>query len=312
MNEFPKISFVIPFCTIEKEEQLLLDEKEHNHFIQTDSYSIADSTNRVLLNIEKNCKQDYEIIVVDNSNTFNKFLKQDDYKYLRVIKGLQNLYESNVLRSGLIQSHQDGRMVQKMMGNMTMWTSLAFHQGIQSADGEYIVLQHNDLYYHNDFFDMLIEDLNKYAYISVDNKKVWLSTYLKYPELQDYERELKYDFHGRPPKISPEDGGYVKTEFGFSDAYFFMCKKSFFDDYDVDWKYGDSNHGATLKCLELNLPYKHLGPYYDNPNFKTPKGLHTYQYGSIDFCTHLKGGISENKLSNELYRREVDEWLSKL
>ena len=42
-----------------------------------------------------------------------------------------------------------------MMGNMTMWTSLAFHQGIQSADGEYIVLQHNDLYYHNDFFDML-------------------------------------------------------------------------------------------------------------------------------------------------------------
>ena len=90
MNEFPKISFVIPFCTIEKEEQLLLDEKDHNHFIQTDSYSIADSTNRVLLNIEKNCKQDYEIIVVDNNSSDNTF---EQYKKIIISKKNNNRHK---------------------------------------------------------------------------------------------------------------------------------------------------------------------------------------------------------------------------
>ena len=30
-----------------------------------------------------------------------------------------------------------------------------------------------------------------------------------------------------------------------SDAYFFLTRRSFFDNYNVDWCYGDTNHGAT-------------------------------------------------------------------
>ena len=68
--------------------------------------------------------------------------------------------------------------------------------------------------------------------------------------------------------FSPHYGGILKTKkLGLADAYFFLSKKEFFDDYNVDWRYGDSNHGATMKCLEQGLKYLHLGPFYDNPNF---------------------------------------------
>ena len=82
-------------------------------------------------------------------------------------------------------------------------------------------------------------------------------------------------------------------------SYLSQNRKEFFDDYDVDWRYGDSNHGATMKCLEQGLKYLHLGPYYDNPNFDSmePEHYNTYYYDSVEFLSHLKGGFSENKLS---------------
>ena len=303
------ISFIIPFCTIEKSSTLKLDEKRQlikASFQQTNSQLIAESTDRVIKNIGKHCNREYEIIVVDNSNTFEWFLNQNDYKNLRVIKGLQYRTEKDIMKSDVIKSHSQGKSVSSMIGNLTMWLSLAFHQGVKEAKGDYIVLQHNDVYYHTDVFDMLIEDLNRYAYVSVDNKKVWLSTYVNWYDNKHFSKYLG----GK--KISPEDGGYVKSEFGFADAYFFICKKEFFDDYDVDWRYGDTNHGATIKCLDKGLKYKHLGPYYDNPNFDTPSGLHTYQYGNVDFCTHLKGGISECKMTDLMFQEEIDEWLANL
>ena len=297
------ISFIMTFCTIEKSSTLQLDEKINkvDSFEQTNSQLIIDTTHRVIQNIEKYCNQEYEIIIVDNSNTFPKI----EHDNVRVIKGLQSETEENILNSDLVKSHSSEEFVSKMLGNLTMWVSLGFNQGIKEAKGDYIVLQHNDLYYKADMFDMLIEDLNRYAYISVDNKKIWLSTYL------NGDGEVK-KILGDDVKISPFDGGYVKTEFGLADAYFFMCKKEFFDDYDVDWKYGDSNGGATIKCLEQGLKYLHLGPYYDNPNFSTTAGLHTYQYRNVGFCTHLKGGISEAKMTDLIFQREVDEWLVNL
>ena len=64
------------------------------------------------------------------------------------------------------------------------------------------------------------------------------------------------------------EGGYVKTkELGFADCYFFLCKKEFFNGY-FDWKYGDSNHSATLKCLKENKKFLHLKDTYDIPNFE--------------------------------------------
>ena len=89
-----------------------------------------------------------------------------------------------------------------------------------------------------------------------------------------------------------------------------FTKKEFLNDYKIDWKYGDSNHGATIKCIQEGKQFYHMRPYYDNPNFPTPDdGLHTYYHDGKKFGTHLKGGISENKMSN---RFEVKKWLSSI
>ena len=53
-----------------------------------------------------------------------------------------------------------------------------------------------------------------------------------------------------------------------------------------------------------------MSPYYDNPNFPTAEGTqHTYYWDGKKFGTHLKGGISENKMSNKMER---DKWLRNL
>ena len=184
-----------------------------------------------------------------------------------------------------------------------MHVSLGMYLGTTYAKGDYVVCQHNDFYYHGDFFKEFMKLLDtKYEYISVDNKKVWLGTYGGFEEV----REIL----GDDVKMSPFDGGYVKTDLGFADLYFFMCKKEFLNDYKIDWKYGDSNHGATIKCIQENKEYYHIRPYYDNPNFPTPDdGLHTYYHDGKKFGTHLKGGISENKMSNKL---EVRKWLENI
>ena len=93
-------------------------------------------------------------------------------------------------------------------------------------------------------------------------------------------------------------------------------QKEFFDDYFVDWKYGDSNHSATLKCLDENKKFLHLGPYYDNPNFETDNTTRTYYYNDKKFLTHLKGGFSENKLSYKkrkshlTYTDDVEDYIT--
>ena len=88
-----------------------------------------------------------------------------------------------------------------------------------------------------------------------------------------------------------------------------MCKKEFLNDYKIDWKYGDSNHGATIKCIQENKEYYHIRPYYDNPNFPTADGVRTYYHNGKPVGSHLKGGISENRMSNKL---EVKKWLENI
>jgi hypothetical protein len=193
-----------------------------------------------------------------------------------------------------------------------MWVSMAFHLGTQEAKGDYIVLQHNDTFYHQDCIDEMIKQLEEeeLEYISVDNKKIWISTYLLNKEFLD--KYIK-EYSQQPVVIRPENGGYVKTKkIGFADAYFFLCKRKFFDNYSIDWYYGDTNHGATIYCLYNELEYLHLGPYYDNPNWETPDTLHTYYYKDEPFLTHLKGGFSENKMSSEDFEEEFNEYLKEL
>jgi len=296
-----KISFILNYCTIEKDKHLLLDIKD-TWLKQTNSDEIYDATIQVIHNINKHCNVPHEIILVDNSNTW----KEVEIENLRVIKGLQSLTKERLKYHPLLREHQDYTTINNEwvdLNNLTMHVSLGMYLGVTFAKGEYVVCQHNDFYYHSDFFNEFMELIDKkYAYISVDNKKVWMGTYGGFDEVRK--------ILGDDVKMNPFDGGYVKTDFGFADLYFFMCKKDFFDDYKIDWKYGDSNHGATIKCIQQGLDYYHIRPYYDNPNFPTADyTLHTYYHDGKKFGTHLKGGISENKMSD---KSEVKKWLDNI
>ena len=296
----PKISFVMTYCTVEKDKHLLLDIKDW--ISQTDSEEIRKSTIAVINNINKYCEEPHEIILVDNSHTWEE-VPMDN---LRVIKGVQTLTKRGLKEHLVLKQHKDYEIIKKEytdLKNLTMHVSLGMYLGSKEAKGDYVVLQHNDFYYHGNYFKSLMREINKqYAYISVDSKKIWLGTYAGFKEVRD--------ILGKDVKFSPFDGGYVRTEFGVSDMYFFMAKREFFNEYDVDWKYGDSNHGATIKCIQEDRDFHHMRPYYDNPNFPTAEGTqHTYYWDGKKFGTHLKGGISENKMSNKMER---DKWLRNL
>ena len=300
------ISFIIPFSTIEKDKFLNLNEKD-SIWEENDSASIIFSTIKTIKNINT-LKCEKEILLVDNSHTFPDI----DLPNVRVIKGLQALPLKELEKIPQFMNHRDIQLSLDNLGCLTMWVSMAFHLGIQKSKGDYIVLQHNDTFYHQDCIDEMIEHMDKeeLEYISVDNKKIWISTYLLNKEFLD--KYIK-EYSSQPVVIRPENGGYIGTKkIGFADAYFFLCKRKFFDIYNVDWYYGDTNHGATIYCLENDLKYLHLGPYYDNPNWDTEGIIPLYYYKGKPFLTHLKGGFSENKMSSEAFEEEFNKYLKEL
>lgn len=266
------ISFIIPFANT--------DNNLYN-WKGVDGSMITLSTILSIKNINKTFgHRDIEIILVDNTNSFPNV----QIPNLRIIKGLQYKSENE------LTSEERDRYEISDLSNHTMWASTAFNIGVENSLGEYIVLQHNDIFYHNDLFSSMISELENVEYISVESKKINLSGYVA--NIDTFNKLLV------SPEIGYQDGGYVKTtEFGLSDAYFFMCKKEFFDDYRVDYVYGDTNHGATIKCLLNNKKFIHLGPYYENPNYEKPGGEHIYFWKDVKLLTHLKGGFSEMKFS---------------
>lgn len=284
------VSFIIPYCTVDKSKHLNLSK-----WRDTDDDKIQAATISVIENIKKQHSFKLEIIVVDNSNTFpNLYLKD-----VKVIRGWQS-YKIPELKAvkGIEKYGLDNYK------NQTMWASMAYNIGLLHAKYEYVVLQHNDIFYHDSYIPQMIEELNQdnLEYICVDGKKVSLATYLT-------NREV-FDKYITKPKFRPFAGGYVKTrDIYLADCYFFLARKSFFDDYIVDWKYGDTNHGATIKCLEQNLKFKHLGPFHDNPNFKKKDVLQTYLYNGNKFVTHLKGGFSELKMTDAVYNHVYEEFI---
>ena len=300
------ISFIIPFSTIEKDKFLNLNEKE-DLWEENDASSIVYSTIKTIKNINS-LKCEKEILLVDNSHTWPYV----ELPNVRVIKGWQALPLEELEKIPEFMNHRDIQLSLDNLGCLTMWVSMAFHLGAQEAKGEYVVLQHNDTFYHQDCIDEMIEQMKteQLEYISVDNKKIWISTYLLNKDFLD--KYIK-EYPEQPISVRPESGGYVKTKkIGFADAYFFLCKRKFFDNYNVDWYYGDTNHGATIYCLFNGLNYLHLGPYYDNPNWETADTLHTYDYNDQPFLTHLKGGFSENKMSSEDFEEEFSKYLEEL
>ena len=297
------ISFIVPFMTVEKDKFLNLNDG----FEFSDSSSVVYSTIKTIKNINT-LKCDKEIILVDNSHTWPDI----ELPNVKVVKGWQAIPLEELKKIPEFMNHRDIQLSLDNFGNDTMWASMAFHLGIQKSKGDYIVLQHNDTFYHQDCIDKMIKQMEEeeLEYISVDNKKIWISTYLLSRNFLD--KYIK-DYSQQTVSLRPENGGYVKTKkIGFADAYFFLCKRKFFDNYNIDWYYGDTNHGATVYCLYNDLKYLHLGPYYDNPNWETEDTLHTYHYKDKPFLTHLKGGFSENKMSSVDFETEFNEYLKEL
>jgi len=293
------ISFIVPFMTVEEDKFLNLNEG----FEYSDSANVVYATIKTIKNINT-LKCEKEILLVDNSHTWPEM----ELPNVRVIKGWQALPLEELEKIPEYMNHKDIQLSLDNFGNDTMWASIAFHLGTQEAKGEYVVLQHNDTFYHQDCIDEMIQQMEKeeLEYISVDSKKVWISTYL-------LNKEFLSGYIEDNVEIGPENGGYVRTKkLGFADAYFFLTKRKFFDNYNVDWYYGDTNHGATIFCLYNDLKYLHLGPYYDNPNYETTDTLHTYYYNDKPFLTHLKGGFSENKMSSKYFEEEFNIYLEEL
>ena len=168
-----KISFILNYCTVEKDKHLLLDIKD-TWLEQTNSDAIYDSTIKVINNINEHCKVPHEIILVDNSDTW----KEIEIDNLRVVKGLQTLDKERLRHHPFLREHQDYTTVNNQwveLDNLTMHVSLGMYFGVSFAKGDYIVCQHNDFYYHGDFFKEFMKLIDEeYSYISVDNKKVWM------------------------------------------------------------------------------------------------------------------------------------------
>ena len=306
-NNNIEISFIIPFCSIDKTKHLNIPSSwpESNYF------ATVITTMRVIKNIinTKVSENVYEIILVDNSHNWPDI----DLPNVKVIKGFQGYTKEELIKDKEFLSH-DGITNLDMVdwNNDTMWESLAYYKGIKVATGKYIILQHNDVFYHKSEdteqnFENLITDLEQddLTYIAVDSKKISLLVYLQNKEL--------FDKYVDTIKFIPTFGGMLDTrDLGLADAYWFLARKTFFDNYDVDWKYGDTNHGATIYCLENDLNYLHLGPYYDNPSYDTQDtdGHNVYFYDGTPFLSHLKGGFSENKLNDNNSIKKFSEVLN--
>ena len=308
------INFIIAFATYDSTKHI-----NHAKWVDTNDGKIILATIQAIRNINTiHSKIDKKIILVDNTNTFPDI----ELPNLEIIKGWQYLPEDEVMELAKMND-----IVIDNIKTQSMWASLAYNVGIAHAKKDskctYIILQHNDIVYHQNvnLYEMIqeMEQMN-YKYVSLDYKKVTLSAYATHKKLFDTYTDNLKNTHG----ISALDGGYLKTKnLGLADCYFFLAAKEFFDDYKVDWEYGDSNHGATIKCLKNGWTNLHLGPYYDNPNFETEKlqssmngnktvGARTYEYQLVPFVTHLKGGFSEHKMSNPLYEKELTEYLNTL
>ena len=286
------ISFIIPFSTYSPNLA---------NWPQTDNGLITLSTILAIQNINKTIHEKKEIILVDSTDSFPS-LEMDN---LKIVKGFQNYSKEKIYELGL-----DVKYGIDDFTTHSGWAAIAYNIGIDHSNGQYIVLQHNDVFYHMNPIKEFKKLLRKYEYISVDSKKLSLTGYFANKEsFQSIDSNFE---------LSYEDGGYVKTtDFGLADAYFFMARKTFFNDYSVDYAFGDTNHGATIKCIKEEKDFLHLEPYYDNPNFETNKSDRTYYFENRKFLTHLKGGFSEHKFSHKINNSsdkmsDLNNYLSKL
>ena len=250
------------------------------------SYSVNEEVNQELLRhtlslIDQILKTNpHEILIMDNEGNFPKH----ENKLVKVIQSYQSVgyikKDSPYNPLWLEQINIDDYSENKNF-NAAKSTAMAYNHGIIEASGEYLVLQHNDTLYLDNFIEEQIELLEKenYEYITVDKKPV------KFKELEKYEY--------------------------FADCYWFLCRGDFYSKHNiwVDWKRGDNNHLATITCKDKGLKYLHLPGFFETKEHDKFEFNQKYGYNSKDgnvhtfndkpFIIHFKGGTGLFRILEE-------------
>lgn len=216
-----------------------------------------------------------EIIVVDNTGDFKQTVFSNE---IRVVEGYYSHFKKGTYKTELSIPIQDWLPSEP---DHTLSASMNYNIGLNNCTGDYIIMQHNDTeYLFNDYGSdnmimdaiTLLED-GKLEYITVDKKS--------------------------PKDTSPKHIQY------FSDCYWFLCRKEFYRDNNiwVDWSRGDTNHLATIFCIDNKLNYLHLPGYYEsgidlekkawrkfNKLAGYPGEVNIHYLNSKPFLLHIKGG----------------------
>jgi len=285
-----KVSFVIVWSSSGKVEGYVQDSKLDK--------ALTDQTWKVVNQI-LSFKFDKELILIDNSDDFpiGDFTNPD----LKLVKGVQALYrEDPTIHLDWFDKVKDIGPGLNLHDNHCSWASLGFQQGYELCSGDYVILQHNDTEYLFNYYPQdtiithLIDRLEKkdLQYITIDKK----------PTKPNYQFNCDY----------------------YADCYWFLCRRNFYDDNNIfiDWTRGDTNHLATIYCVNNNLKFEHLPGYYENKEYKTQKGtaantnwydsfvknypeliekkyfpqLNIHTFNSIPFLIHYKGGTGLSRM----------------
>lgn len=289
-----KVSFIIVFATTQRTQLTVKDETYPNDG-ELDRLIVQDTKN--ILRQIQSIPIDKEIILVDNTGDFpNEFNLPD----LKVIEGIQNLFLKD---KGIyfdwfekIPSLTKKGNLKDFHANHTAFTSLAYQQGLEEAQGEYIIMQHNDTEYLFKYYsaESIIYDAINY----IENKKLSYLTVDKKP----------------PKQSSPKGIDY------FADCYWFLCRRDFYDSNNIhiDWDLGDTNYLATATCVEKGLSYEHLPGFYEGKVIKDanntaewkdnlfkkypellPLSVNIHTFDNIPFLLHVKGGTAGGTITKK-------------
>lgn len=218
---------------------------------------------------------DKEVLVLDNTNDFKQTVFSPEVK---VLEGFYSLLTSGRFTEDL--SIPVGDPI-PLGGNHTSDASMNFNMGLKYCTGDYVIMQHNDTRYLFDQYESksMIEDAIKLLeeenleYITVDKK----------PRKNTSPKHVQY----------------------FSDCYWFLCRKDFYIKHKiwVDWGRGDTNHLATIHCVDNKLDFLHLPGYYEldsgfegkawfafNETKGFARGLNIHYLNRKPFLYHVKGG----------------------
>jgi hypothetical protein len=245
---------------------------------------ITQHTNKLITQIQS-IPIEKEILIMDQTNDF---IREGSLEDLQIIPTFQYYMETNNMDNFKIDFQIDDWYHKKggiTKVDHTFGASMAYNHGLSLSRGDYVIFQHNDTYY-----DFLESDKETLFY-----------------ELVEYieENDLQYlTIDKKPIKNKDYPEWNAKIEY-YADCYWFMCKSSFYYDNKiwVDWMRGDTNHLATIFCVNNNLKFEHLPGYYEigkeqrvfwtqklqnttNPIFGP--NIHTFK--DKRFIYHFKGG----------------------